>query len=609
MTQLGQGLFGPPPVAEMPVQRVEDIMGLRLEMVLAALESLRESLTELPTPQVFIDAPDLSAVVNAVNGLKPGADAEQIAQAVVRTLAPTATPAETGDWQGRLIEALDKLDFRLKGVTGAGTSNANLPALLTSAPASDTGQAALPVRVISQLGAGTGSAGGALSTSAKGTTAAGSPTSTSVDANTQALHAFVTNLPATQPVSGTVSVSNFPATQPVSIAATVPVSGAFWQATQPVSAAALPLPAGAATSAAQTDGTQKTQVTNFPATQAISAASLPLPTGAAQDGTDISSPTAMPAGGAGIRGWLSSIWTKLNGTLNVSVQNASLAVTGTFWQATQPVSLATNAPDVTDRSGRLLGHVTVDNASIAVTGTFFQATQPVSGTVTDNQGTPNTIANAWPVKNTDGTNTAAVKAASTAAAATDPALAVTLSPNSPLPAGANQLGTTLGPTLTKGTQGATGYSTQDLKDSGRAAKTMFSAFTSTAAAETAISFQVASSFGAPAVAAASYTVTAGTTLRIQQIDAVMRAGGTTPAASLATLKIKVGGNQQGRAFTVAVPTTVAAGPAVFPGMPVPFPDGFEIPAGSVLSFTLTLSAFTAAVNTPIIDINVTGFEY
>src|SRR3954447_19165056 len=40
--------------------------------------------------------------------------------------------------------------------------------------------------------------------------------------------------------------------------------------------------------------------------------------------------------------------------------------------------------DVTDRSARLLGHVTVDNASLAVTGTFWQATQPVSGTVTTN---------------------------------------------------------------------------------------------------------------------------------------------------------------------------------------------------------------------------------
>lgn len=64
---------------------------------------------------------------------------------------------------------------------------------------------------------------------------------------------------------------------------------------------------------------------------------------------------------------------------HVTVDNASLAVTGTFFQATQPVSLAaTISDDVVDRAARLLGHVTVDNAAIAVTGTFFQATQPVS---------------------------------------------------------------------------------------------------------------------------------------------------------------------------------------------------------------------------------------
>lgn len=49
--------------------------------------------------------------------------------------------------------------------------------------------------------------------------------------------------------------------------------------------------------------------------------------------------------------------------------------------------------------------------------------------LTSNQGTPAATANAWPVKTTDGTNVAAVKAASTAALATDPAAVVTLSPN------------------------------------------------------------------------------------------------------------------------------------------------------------------------------------
>lgn len=77
-------------------------------------------------------------------------------------------------------------------------------------------------------------------------------------------------------------------------------------------------------------------------------------------------------------------------------------------------------------------------------------TQPVSGTVTANQGSAAALASAWPVKVTDGTNTmptgdvaaraqfkkltdgtntATVKAASTAAVATDTAIVVAVSPN------------------------------------------------------------------------------------------------------------------------------------------------------------------------------------
>jgi hypothetical protein len=60
-----------------------------------------------------------------------------------------------------------------------------------------------------------------------------------------------------------------------------------------------------------------------------------------------------------------------------------------------------------------------------------------------NQGTGNaTIGNAWFEKLTDGTNgPVAVKPASTASVAADPALVVTMSPNSPLPAGTNSIGT------------------------------------------------------------------------------------------------------------------------------------------------------------------------
>jgi hypothetical protein len=138
------------------------------------------------------------------------------------------------------------------------------------------------------------------------------------------------------PVSGTF----FPETQPVSGPLTdselreepIPVSGDFYQATQPVSG---PL----------TDAELRESA--IP----VSLSELPLPAEAAKDGTDINTPTAMPAGGAGIRGWLSAIWTKLNG---------AITVTGTFWQTTQPVS-GTFYPETQP-----------------VSGVFYPATQPVS---------------------------------------------------------------------------------------------------------------------------------------------------------------------------------------------------------------------------------------
>jgi len=72
------------------------------------------------------------------------------------------------------------------------------------------------------------------------------------------------------------------------------------------------------------DGEQ-VAISNYPATQAISAASLPLPTGAATAAKQDTGNTSL----ASVLTELQSILAKLN---------ASLAVTGAFYQATQPVS-------------------------------------------------------------------------------------------------------------------------------------------------------------------------------------------------------------------------------------------------------------------------------
>jgi len=119
----------------------------------------------------------------------------------------------------------------------------------------------------------------------------------------------------------------------------------------------------------------------------VSASVLPLPTGAAADGND-GSGIAPPTGGSGIRGWLSGIYSKLSNPLSVN---------GTFWQAIQPVSVASMPalPSGTNSIGAVTNSafgisgtlpafaapptMNIGTApSLAVTGTFFQGTQPVS---------------------------------------------------------------------------------------------------------------------------------------------------------------------------------------------------------------------------------------
>jgi hypothetical protein len=134
----------------------------------------------------------------------------------------------------------------------------------------------------------------------------------------------------TQPISGSVSVSNFPATQPisgtVSISGTVPVSGTFWQTTQPVSIA----------------GSVPVTGTFWPTTQPIS-------------GTVT----------AQIEDSLGNSLSSTANALNVNVQNSSIAVTGAFYQATQPVSISGSVP--------ISGTVTVANGALETGGNLATA--------------------------------------------------------------------------------------------------------------------------------------------------------------------------------------------------------------------------------------------
>ena len=166
-------------------------------------------------------------------------------------------------------------------------------------------------------------------------------------------------LPAGPNAIGSVSVSNLPSTQAV--------SGTFWQSTQPVSIATMP----------------STPVTGtfWQATQPVSLSALPaLVAGSAAIGTV--GVTALPALPAGPNAIGSVSVSNFPGTQPVSLATApTTPVTGTFWQATQPVSL-TALPALTAGTAAI-GTVSAGGftATVQVTPTVQAAAYAAGATI------------------------------------------------------------------------------------------------------------------------------------------------------------------------------------------------------------------------------------
>ena len=250
-------------------------------------------------------------------------------------------------------------------------------------------------------------------------------------------------------------------TQRVTIATndSVPVTGTFWQTTQPVSAAALPLPTGAATSAKQPAlGTAGTASADVITVQGIAG-------GVAQPVSGSVTVTQATAGNlnATVTGTV-----ELGATSLAALENISVTVPGTVdlgtvsltaletitvtsgtpgnFQSRGYGAVTTAAPAYTTGTDNALslttsGALRVDNSAVTqpVSGTFWQTTQPVSGPLTDSQlraaavpvslSTLPTLATVTNLVQFNGT-AISMKAGSTAPAAADPALVVSLSPNS-----------------------------------------------------------------------------------------------------------------------------------------------------------------------------------
>lgn len=175
---------------------------------------------------------------------------------------------------------------------------------------------------------------------------------------------------------------------------------------------------------------------------------ISLPTGAATEATSLAISGKLPATlgqkamanslAIAIASDQSAIPASQSGVWNISTVatiSNPVVVTGTFWQATQPISavslpLPTNASTSAPEGSVAAG--TAGTKSL-LTGAVYSSTSP---TVTNGQQVALQVDAKGDLKTilSDGTSNVAIKAASTAAAAADPALVVSLSPNSATPA-------------------------------------------------------------------------------------------------------------------------------------------------------------------------------
>ena len=397
--------------------------------------------------------------------------------------------------------------------------------------------------------------------------------------------------------------------------------------TLPVSVASLPLPAGASTSALQTSGNASlTSIDGkVPALgQALAAGSVPIVMTAAQL-TTLTPPAA-------ITGFATE--TTLGTRLSESDFDTK---TGSLTEAAPATDTASSG--LNGRLQRIAQRIT---SLITALGSPFQAGGSIGNTsFIANAGTnlntsllalDSTVAKDASLTTLNTSVNTLLKPANTLTAVTTVG-AVTAITNA-LPTGANVIGgvtqsgtwtvqpgntanTTAwlvaGATLTKATQGATGFSVQDLKDAGRSARNiLLDSFAVAAATETLNTMSYSTDNGT-LTTGTSYTVTTAKRLRIQAVSVGLHTitGNTTAVAVIVRIRVNNAG-----AATVTSPVQmviplagIAAANQNADTVVIPIPDGWEFVAGAGIGVTTTCVGFVSTTAAPKVDISIIGYEY
>jgi fibronectin-binding autotransporter adhesin len=468
--------------------------------------------------------------------------------------------------------------------------------------------------------------------------------------------------PAGSDAGGAFAVQGITGMKPLAVTgnffqATQPVSGTFFQTTQPVSGPltdtqlrATPVPISGSTTVSGT-------ITANQGTAAAVASAWPAKI---SDGTSTAAVKAASTAAAAT-----------DPALVIRSIQLPAALGQTTMANSSPVTIASDQPafDISDRNGRLLGAVTAAqgaanstpwtqdltriggntvvtagvNGLLAVGGNIpmgqpatanpvpvggvftttpatlatgqtaalqFTAAQNVKQDLSTIAGTAPTTAGKIDVKGADG-DVFVRQATGTnlhAVIDTGSTTAVTQATAANLNATVTQLA------LTKGTQGSTGVSTQDLKDAGRTSIMLTASAASTAVGETLITLTKSAGLAATTTCS-SCTITTGKTFRIQSIAISARnSAGTTPTSNVTVnIRAAVAGATTTASplqmhYVVNIPATTAS--TLFP--PMLIPDGFEIAsngATNTYGLTITHPQWVTGTTTATFDITIVGFEY
>lgn len=162
-------------------------------------------------------------------------------------------------------------------------------------------------------------------------------------------------------------------------------------------------------------------------------------------------------------------------------------------------------------------------------------------------------------------------------------------------------------TVAKGTQASAALGVQDYKDSGRNPITLYLDAVTGITTEALVTMNIVKGLAA-ATTGTSYTVTVGKTFRIQSISITLLNTSTTAITS-AKFRVRAASSS----FSVTSPiimtydvtpsaATAVSGASVFAEQE--FPDGYELPAGSIIGMSDIASAATCAFT-----VTLVGYEY